>query len=204
MGEGTQHRSQSTMPDHRRHLGHEAIVVGEGYDLDVLGDTYGVAVDRWAEREDSLEIEIGDCLADAVDQLRLAADNGRAERQQHPLALDFGAIRSPRMRSDPERPGIDHVCRRIAVDIEPARRGDEHELGRFPGGETIAGGGEPEQPMSRCEAPKIRRPAASGSEHLRPRESIEEVNERHARRARGPSRRDCGRQHAVDDGEVGA
>ena len=57
MGEGAKHRSQSTMPDHRRHLGHEAIVVGEGHDLHVFGDTHGIAVDRWAEREDGLQFE---------------------------------------------------------------------------------------------------------------------------------------------------
>jgi hypothetical protein len=44
------------MADHRRGARHEAIVVGERHDLDVVGDPYGLPGDRWAEREDSLQI----------------------------------------------------------------------------------------------------------------------------------------------------
>jgi hypothetical protein len=33
------------MPDHRRGAGHEAIVVGEGHDLDVVRDLHGVSAD---------------------------------------------------------------------------------------------------------------------------------------------------------------
>jgi hypothetical protein len=71
MGESTQDGSQPAMPDHRCRGGHEAVVVGELGHLDVVRDLYGVRVNRGAEREDCVQIEAGDCLADTVDQRSL-------------------------------------------------------------------------------------------------------------------------------------
>jgi hypothetical protein len=109
MGEGAEHRSQSAMPDHRRRAGHEAIVVGIGDHLDVDGDPNGVAIDGRAEREDSVQLETGNCLTDAVDQRRLTVHHGRAKGQQYPRALDVRTTRALRTDSDAERPGMQHV-----------------------------------------------------------------------------------------------
>jgi hypothetical protein len=38
MGKGMHHGSQSPVPDHRCHAGHEAIVIAEGHDLDPIGE----------------------------------------------------------------------------------------------------------------------------------------------------------------------
>jgi hypothetical protein len=72
VGEGTEHRPQSAVTDHRRRVGQERIVVGEGHDLDAVGDPNRVAIDRRAEGEDRVQVEAGGRLADAVDQLCLA------------------------------------------------------------------------------------------------------------------------------------
>jgi hypothetical protein len=201
MGEGTK---QSAMTDHRRRVGHEAIVVSEGNDLDAVGDPDGVAIDRRAEREDRVEVESCNCLADAVDQRRLTLPHGRAERQQHPRPLGVRTSGPLRRERDIQRPGTKHVRWSVAVDVKPARRGDQHQLGGFPRAEAVAGGSEPQCPMSRREAAKVRRPAASGSQHLHLRESVQEVHERHGWRARRPSRRERSWQHAIDDRDVGA
>jgi hypothetical protein len=160
------------MPDHHRRVGHEAIVVGEGHDFDVVGDPNGVAIDRGAEGEDSLQVEAGNRLADAPDQSRLSVHHGGAERQQHPRPLGVRTTRPPRRDSYAQRPGMQYVRRSVAVDVEPARGCDEHQLGRLPRAKAIAGGSEPQHPMSRREAAKIGRPPASGPQHLRPCESV--------------------------------
>ena len=98
---------------------------------------------------------------------------------------------------------MQHVCRGVAVDVEPARRGDQHELGGLPGAKAVAGGGESEQPMSRREAAKVGCPGTPGSQHLRPGGAVQEVHERRGRGADGAGRGDRGRQHAVHDGQIG-
>jgi hypothetical protein len=140
--------------DHCRHSWHEAVVVGEGYDLNVVGDPEGVAVDR---------------LADAVDQCPLTAHGAGAERQQHALPLEVGTPWRLRTNNDAQRPGMLYVRRSVAVDVEPPRRGYEHQVGGPARGEAVAGGSEPEHPMGRRKDAEICRTAASGSSHLRRR-----------------------------------
>jgi hypothetical protein len=84
MGKRTDDRAEADMADHRSRPRHEAIVVGAGQDLDVVGSPNRVAINRWAEREDSVHVETGNSFADAVDQRRAARHRGRAVARRSP------------------------------------------------------------------------------------------------------------------------
>ncbi len=89
MSEGTQHGSQSAMPDHSGAAGHEPIVVGEVHHLDVVRDPCGAAADRRAEREDGVEIETADRLADALAAGETIRAGGLPVRVQKPGWVRF-------------------------------------------------------------------------------------------------------------------